>query len=41
MDAEDYSMFLAYGDPEEVSELTPEESRLIDEYSHMYPDLDM
>ena len=40
MDAEDYSMFLAYGE-EAVSELTPEESQLIDSYRDLFPDVEM
>lgn len=40
MDAQDYSMFLAYGE-DAVSELTPEESQLIDSYRDLFPDVEM
>ena len=41
MDAEEYSAFLAYGDPEDVSELTVEETVIIDGYSLLYPEVTM
>lgn len=40
MDAEEYSMYLAYG-KDAVSELTPEESHIIDSYRDMFPDVEM
>ena len=33
---EEYAEFLAYGDPEPVTELTPEEITLIDGWAEMY-----
>jgi hypothetical protein len=33
---EQYAEFLAYGDPERETELTPEEITLIDSWSEMY-----
>jgi hypothetical protein len=33
---EEYAEFLAYGDPEATTELTPEEITLIDSWAEMY-----